>query len=141
MKQLANKIEEEDVIGNVIKKIRVMEDLELVQLRVPMGVLLVIFESRPDCLPQVINTQHSLILYVYIILQISGLSIATGNGLLLKGGSEALHTNKYLHQLVQEALSIHDCSNAIQLVSQLSIPYWKYQESIDNNKKRRGVRI
>ena len=51
--------------------------------------------------------------------QISGLSIATGNGLLLKGGSEASHSNKYLHGLVQEALAIHDCSIAVQLVSNI----------------------
>ena len=51
------------------------------------------------------------------ILQISGLSIATGNGLLLKGGSEARHTNQYLYQLVQEALSLYDCGAAVQLVS------------------------
>ena len=98
-----------------------MKDLELVQLKVPMGVLLVIFESRPDCLPQVIQCNIINTYYdYYYYYKISGLSVATGNGLLLKGGREATNTNRYLHQLVQEALSIHDCSNAIQLVS-----YWK----------------
>ena len=48
--------------------------------------------------------------------QVSGLAIATANGLLVKGGSEARHTNRCLHQLVQEALQIHNCQNAVILV-------------------------
>lgn len=49
-------------------------------------------------------------------LQVSALAIASGNALLLKGGKEAANTNRILHQLTQEALSIHGVKDAVQLV-------------------------
>lgn len=46
----------------------------------------------------------------------SALAIASGNALLLKGGKEAANTNRVLHHLTQEALSLHRVKDAVQLV-------------------------
>lgn len=51
-----------------------------------------------------------------LAVQVAALAIATGNGLLMKGGSEALHSNQCLHRLVQEALKEYADHGAIALV-------------------------
>jgi len=87
-------------VGKVLRRTKISETVEVEQKTVPIGVLMVIFESRPDALPQV-----------------ASLAIASANGLLMKGGKEASHSNKMLMRLVTEALGMYGCSDSISLVS------------------------
>ncbi|KAL9657725.1 hypothetical protein ABK040_005076 [Willaertia magna] len=75
-------------IGNVVRQSNISETLFLQQITVPIGVLLIIFESRPDVLPQ-----------------IAALTIKTGNGVLMKGGKEATYSNRILHKIITDSIT------------------------------------
>ena len=62
------------------------EGLDLYRVTSPLGVVAVIFESRPDAL-----------------VQIASLCLKSGNSVLLKGGSEARHSNRKLYSIIKEA--------------------------------------
>nr|AGT02651.1 glutamate-5-semialdehyde dehydrogenase [Crithidia acanthocephali] len=76
-----------DPIGQILSARELDEHLLLVKQTAPIGVLLVVFESRPDSLPQ-----------------IASLALCSGNGLLLKGGREAEHSNAALHDVIVSAV-------------------------------------
>ncbi len=75
-----------DPVGVTLSARELDEGLELYQITCPIGVIGVIFESRPDAL-----------------VQISTLCLKSGNGVLLKGGSEAAHTNRALADVIVAA--------------------------------------
>ena len=75
-----------DPVGVTLSSRELDEGLELYQITCPIGVIGVIFESRPDAL-----------------VQISTLCLKSGNGVLLKGGSEAAHTNRALADVIVSA--------------------------------------
>ena len=78
----------EDPLGRVLSTTELDDGLTLQKVSCALGVVAVIFESRPDVVPQV-----------------GSLAIKTGNGLVLKGGAEAQHTNRVLVSLWHEALA------------------------------------
>ncbi|PWA99495.1 glutamate/acetylglutamate kinase [Artemisia annua] len=77
----------EEPIGQILKKTEISVGFALEKISSPLGVLLVIFESRPEAL-----------------VQIASLAIRTGNGLLLKGGKEAKQSNAILHKIITSAI-------------------------------------
>lgn len=74
-------------IGKVLVDRELGEGLHLQQVTAPLGVILVIFEARPDALPQ-----------------IAALALRSGNGLILKGGREASRSNAVIHRIIGEAI-------------------------------------
>ena len=75
-----------DPLGKVQMKRELDEDLLLIRETCPIGVIGVIFEARPDAM-----------------VQIASLCIKSGNCAILKGGSEAMHTNKKIFDIIYRA--------------------------------------
>jgi glutamate-5-semialdehyde dehydrogenase len=76
----------DDPVGVTLSATELDQGLELYKVSCPIGVIGVIFESRPDAL-----------------VQISSLCLKSGNGVLLKGGSEAARTNRILADIISRA--------------------------------------
>lgn len=83
---LASLIELDDPVGITLSATELDTGLELYKVSRPIGVIGVIFESRPDAL-----------------VQIASLCLKSGNAVLLKGGREAADTNKLLAGIIAEA--------------------------------------
>ncbi|HBL56039.1 MAG TPA: glutamate-5-semialdehyde dehydrogenase [Deltaproteobacteria bacterium] len=78
-----------DPSGKIVQATRLDEGLELYRVSCPIGVILVIFESRPD-----------------VVIQISALAIKSGNAVILKGGKEAQNSNRVLSGIIRKTLAL-----------------------------------
>jgi len=74
-------------LGEIIEERVTKEKLHLQKIRVPLGVVAIIYEARPE-----------------VTIDVAALCIKSGNAAILKGGSEALCTNKILYQCVLDSL-------------------------------------
>jgi glutamate-5-semialdehyde dehydrogenase len=89
-----------DVIGEIIGMKQQPSGIRVGQMRVPIGVFGMVFESRPN-----------------VTIEAASLSIKSGNACILRGGSEAIESNKALALLVQQALQEAGLpADAVQLV-------------------------
>jgi glutamate-5-semialdehyde dehydrogenase len=89
-----------DPIGQVRESRVRPNGLEVHKVGVPLGVILFIYESRPN-----------------VTVDAAGLGVKSGNALILRGGKEALHSNTALHRILEETLTACDLpAEAVQLV-------------------------
>ncbi len=76
-----------DPIGEILEGFQRPNGLRIEKIRVPLGVIGIIYESRPN-----------------VTVDAAGLCFKSGNAVLLRGGSEAIHSNKALTQILQGSL-------------------------------------
>jgi len=101
MAESVESIAEQDQVVNAIVEEIVREDgLKLQKQRIPIGVLAMIFESRPN-----------------VVIDCSALAIKSGNAIILKGGKEVQRSNLILANLVIDAISNFLPEYSVQLVS------------------------
>ncbi|MBE5756540.1 MAG: glutamate-5-semialdehyde dehydrogenase [Clostridiales bacterium] len=88
-----------DPIGEVIDDYITKDGLNIKKVRVPLGVIGIIYESRPN-----------------VTVDVSVLCIKTGNAVVLKGGKEAKNTNIYLTKLIKKAIKNYIPEDSIMLL-------------------------
>ncbi|GAB3692717.1 glutamate-5-semialdehyde dehydrogenase [Angustibacter aerolatus] len=79
-----------DPVGEVVRGQRLANGLEVRQTRVPMGVVAMVYEARPN-----------------VTVDAAGLALKSGNAVVLRGGSAAAHTNRALVGVLREVLTAH----------------------------------
>ena len=109
----------EDPIGEVLSMKKRPNGLLIGQKRVPLGVVGIIYEARAN-----------------VTADAFGLCFKTGNVVILKGGSDALHSNEAIVNCIRETLGAHGVTeNAIQLIADTSretaAEFMKMNEYVD----------
>ena len=112
-----NIINLKDPIDNILEKWKRPNGLIIKRVSIPIGVIGVIYESRPN-----------------VTSDVSSLCFKSGNAVILRGGSEALNTNKILATLFRKALSLNKVdANYVQFINNPNRKYVDYMLSKMNN--------
>ncbi len=91
----------EDPIGKISALKKQVSGIEIGQMRVPLGVIGIIYESRPN-----------------VTIDAAALCLKSGNAVILRGGSEAIDSNTLLAQIIQEGLAAANLpKDAVQVVT------------------------
>ncbi len=85
-----------DPVGEIIKGYFLYNGIELIQKRVPLGSIFIVYESRPN-----------------VTIDVGALCIKSGNSVILRGGKEALNTNIALHECFLKALQKSNLTESI----------------------------
>lgn len=94
----------QDPIGQVVRGYTNLDGLKIVQKRVPLGVIAMIFESRPN-----------------VSVDAFSLAFKTSNAIILRGGRDAIHSNTALVIVIRKALAKAGLNkNVVQLVEDIS---------------------
>ena len=94
----------QDPIGQVVRGYTNLDGLKIVQKRVPMGVIAMIFESRPN-----------------VSIDAFSLAFKTNNAIILRGGRDAINSNKALVTVARKALeNAGITADAVQLIEDTS---------------------
>ncbi|MFH0925911.1 MAG: glutamate-5-semialdehyde dehydrogenase [bacterium] len=89
-----------DPVGEVVNMWKRPNGLEVGRMRVPLGVIGIIYEARPN-----------------VTVDASGLCLKSGNAVILRGGSEAIHSNLIISKTLSEAIQeVSAPKDAIQLI-------------------------
>lgn len=118
-----------DPVGEIFNMNALPNGLKVGQIRVPIGVIGIIFESRPN-----------------VCIEVAALTIKSGNGVLLRGGSDAVHSNLLLTRLIREGLQQsglpEDCVDIVQDTRRESVlQLVKLKEYIDVIIPRGGLEL
>ncbi len=105
-----------DPIGETMETIERPNGLKIVKVRVPMGVIAIIYESRPN-----------------VTVDAAGLALKTGNAVILRGGKEAINTNIALTKILRGAiLQCGITPDGLQIIENIT------HESVDELLRARG---
>lgn len=87
------------VVGGIVSETRRDDGLIIQKQRIPIGVIAMIFESRPN-----------------VVIDGAALAVKSGNAIVLKGGKEAHHSNRVLADLVRQSIAPFVPADSVQLI-------------------------